>query len=452
MRVLKRENRGYEEVNLNKITSRIKHLCDDLSPVVDPTMISIQTIQKLYDGITTEELDKISAKTAESYQLVHPDYSILAARICVSNLHKTTPKTFTACMVELYNALSIISDDALAFIIDNSAAIDAMIIDSNDYQYDFLGFKTMERSYLIKIGEIVCDRPQYMYMRVAIMLNLYEKVDIETKLLSIKTCYEALSEMYFTHATPTLFNSCTNNPQLNSCFLLGTQDSIEGIMKNLCDCSFISKRAGGIGVHMSNIRSARSYIKGTNGRSKGLVKQLKMYNAAADCWDQGGDKRKGAFAIYLELHHGDIKEFLELKLNTGAETERARDLFYAIWVSDLFIKRVVVDNDWSLFSEDTAPGLSDVYDGMEVCTKCNGTNQEFPPKIRIFTNPDPKSFETTTLKLDRNCEHQFEIKNLFTELYETYEKHGLAMEKIKPRILLDKILAAQRESDRKSVV
>jgi ribonucleoside-diphosphate reductase alpha subunit len=440
MRVLKRGNRGYEEVDLNKISSRIKHLCDGLSPKVDSTTIAIQTIQKLYDGISTEELDKISAKTAESYKLEHPDYSILAAKICVSNLHKTTPKLFSECIKELYESLNIISKIAYDFIIANAKELDNMIIDNNDYNYDFFGFRTMEHSYLIKIGERVCDRPQYLYMRVAIMINLREDVPLQTKLENIKICYKALSQMYFTHATPTLFNSCTKNAQLGSCFLLGTNDSIEGIMKNLTDCSLISKRAGGIGVHMSNVRSAGSYIKGTNGKSKGIIKQLKLYNAAADCWDQGGDKRKGAFSIYLEPWHGDIEAFLDLKLNNGAETERARDLFYALWCPDLFFKRAASNSDWSLFSEDTAPGLSGVFDGMEVCRECGGFNQEHPPTLM----DQHKNLYTPTL--DESCKHEFETRDVFTQLYERYERWGLAVGKVKAVALINKICNAQRES------
>lgn len=459
MHVQKRGSRGFEPVKFDKITERVAKLCGDLDRDIDPTRVSHATIKNLYDGITTENLDKISANIAESYKLSHPDYSKLAARILISNLHKTTPNEFSICMDAVADTMCIRGSKQLKFIEDNAAALNAMIITQNDYNFDYFGYKTMENSYLIKIVETVAgpdgapifvdsngkmpvykmindrpvaeevtlhpkttdrimDRPQYMFMRVAIAIYMDKGT-----LADIAQCYTALSEMYFTHATPTLFNACGKVQQLNSCFLMGTNDSIEGIMKNLSDTSFISKWAGGIGIHMHNIRCQNSRIAGTNGKSSGLPKQLKIYNEAARCWDQGG-KRLGAFSIYLEPWHGDIMKFLELKLNSGAETERARDLFYALWVNDLFVKRVIENGSWSLFSEDSAPGLSDVYDGMMVCTKCDCAESSATAQ----------------------CIHDFKPKNVFEELYTRYEKEGRAVKVVKARAVMDAINHMQRES------
>ena len=283
-----------------------------------------------------------------------------------------------------------------------------------------------------KMVNKIIDRPQYVYMRVAIAIYInYGKNTTET-LNYIKTCYDELSQMYYTHATPTLFNSCTKNQQLNSCFLLGTNDSIEEIMKTLSDASFISKWSGGIGIHMSNIRSHGQLIKSTNGKSSGIIRPIKMFNEAACAWDQGG-KRKGAFAIYLEPWHGDIMSFLELKLQQGDECERARDLFYAIWMPDLFMSRADSGSDWSLFSEDTAPGLSSVYDGMEVCTKCkfcyNDAYSQFIEKVTM------------------NCDdHDFQPVDAFTKLYTRYEEEGRSVGVLPARDIENAIFTLQAEA------
>lgn len=497
MKVQKRGARGFEFVKFDKITDRINNLCSGLDATVDSTRVALTTIKNLYDGITTEELDKISARTAESLKLVHPDYSILAARILISNLHKTTPKKFSECMKIIGEKLSIKSDRHYKFIEDNAVALDNMIIDSNDYNFDYFGYKTLENSYLHKIkeeligsdGKIilvdregnvvpysnisytrrkkpvlrngsgvivsmlhaktadrVMDRPQYMYMRVAVAIYMDSDTNLGVVLENIKQCYKALSQMYFTHATPTLFNACSKIQQLNSCFLLGTDDSIEGIMKNLSHASFISKWAGGIGIHMNNIRCRESDIKGTNGKSSGLPKQLKIYNEAARCWDQGG-KRLGAFAIYLEPWHGDIMKFLELKLNQGAETERARDLFYALWVNDLFVRRVEEDADWSLFSENTAPGLSDVYDGMDVCSKCGYCeNINYAKFVHDHTADELDDVKPVPDVDQSTCDHTFEPVDAFTKLYTEYEEEGLAVRVVKAREVIDAICEMQRES------
>lgn len=498
MRVQKRNSRGMETLKFDKITDRIRHLCVGLDPIVDPTRIALATIKNIYDGITTEDLDKISAKIAESYKLIHPEYSVLAAKILISNLHKTTPKTFSQCMDTIGKQLDIKSERHYEFIARNSAAIDNMVIDSNDYNFDYFGYKTLENAYLVKIeedmlgpdglslyvdrdgvdvspGDIkytrrgtpvlrndngvivsalrkkthdrVVDRPQYVFMRVAIAIYMNDE-NVSESLENIKQCYKALSQMYFTHATPTLFNACSKVQQLNSCFLLGSGDSIEEIMRNLSNASFISKWAGGIGIHMHKIRCRDSRIKGTNGKSSGLPKQLKMYNEAARCWDQGG-KRLGAFAIYIEPHHGDIFKILQLKMQIGKDEERARDLFYALWVSDLFVKRVSADADWSLFSEATAPGLSDVYDGMDVCTKCGFCqNVNYAQLIHMHERKDLQGVLDGIIPkaTDPNCTHTFEPKDVYTELYTRYEEEGLAVKVVKARQILDAIMDVQRES------
>lgn len=491
MRVQKRNGRGYEQVKFDKITERIRYLCVGLSPLLDPIKIALQTIKNLYDGITTEELDIISAKIAESFKLIHPDYSLLAAKILISNLHKTTPKKFSECMAVIAKQTNIASVEHYDFIHKHASILDNMIIDSNDYLFDYFGYKTLEKSYLAKVPEDVLDengkpvytdnednrikdniyfrgpralakingrvvsllrkttmrvmdRPQYMFMRVAIAIYKDSAEKNATMLENIKNCYKALSQMYFTHATPTLFNSCSKVQQLNSCFMMGTGDSIEGIMKTLSDCAMISKWAGGIGVHMHEIRSKGSRIKGTNGESSGLTKQLKMYNEVARTFDQGG-KRLGAFAIYLEPWHGDILEFLKLKLQQGADTERARDLFYALWVPDLFIARVETDGDWSLFSPHSAPGLSDVYDGMDVCSICGHCENVDYNKHKELLDEILKE----RIGIDsnvQNCTHYYTSCDVFTWLYTKYEEDGMAVKTISARTVMDAICELQRES------
>ena len=438
-RVLKRGNRGYEYVRFDKIVSRIEYLCEGLHKCVDPTKIASLTIHNLYDGIPTEELDRISAQIAESFKMVHPDYGTLAGRICISNLHKTTPKTFSECMKMLKEKLKKTSDVHHKFIEKHAQELDNMIINENDYNIDYLGYKTLENSYLHKIGERICDRPQYMFMRVAIAIYMNFDPDVKVCLEQIKICYKGLSQMYFIHATPTLFNACTHNQQLMSCFLLGTDDDIDEIMRTIRNASLISKWAGGESVWQHPIRAKGSDIHGTNGKSSGVCKQLKIYNEAARCWDQGG-KRLGAIAMYLEPWHGDILDFLRLKLNGGAETERARDLFYALWIPDLFIQKAIEDSDWSLFSEDTAPRLSDVYDGMPVCKNCH----QIGNLVNLFYLADKKIIKAEPNELP--CNHEYEEHNVFTDLYTQYEKEGKAVKVIKAREILEAIFVSQRES------
>uniref|UniRef100_A0A674IMV5 Ribonucleoside-diphosphate reductase n=1 Tax=Terrapene triunguis TaxID=2587831 RepID=A0A674IMV5_9SAUR len=325
--------------------------------------ITMKVIQGLYSGVTTVELDTLAAETAATLTTKHPDYAILAARIAVSNLHKETKKVFSDVMEDLYNYVNphngrhspMIAKETLDIVLANKDRLNSAIIYDRDFSYNYFGFKTLERSYLLKINSKVAERPQHMLMRVSVGIH---KNDIDA---AIET-YNLLSEKWFTHASPTLFNAGTNRPQLSSCFLLCMKDdSIEGIYDTLKHCALISKSAGGIGVAVSCIRATGSYIAGTNGNSNGLVPMLRVYNNTARYVDQGGNKRPGAFAIYLEPWHLDIFEFLDLKKNTGKEEQRARDLFFALWIPDLFMKRVETNQDWSLMCPNECPGLDEVW-------------------------------------------------------------------------------------------
>ncbi|MEM6263681.1 MAG: ribonucleoside-diphosphate reductase subunit alpha [Bacteroidota bacterium] len=363
MFVIKRSGKK-EEVKLDKITARIKKLCYGLDPrYVDPINVSLKVVQGLYDGVTTTELDNLAAETAASMTTKHPDYAKLAARVAVSNLHKNTEKSFsrTARKLQRYvdpktnEPAPLISADIEKIIWKNRDRLDSAIIYDRDYNFDYFGFKTLERSYLLKMEGKIVERPQHMLMRVAIGIH-GEDVDA-----AVET-YNLMSEKWFIHATPTLFNAGTPKPQLSSCFLLTMQeDSIEGIYDTLRQCALISQSAGGIGLSIHNVRATGSYIKGTNGTSNGIIPMLRVFNDTARYVDQGGGKRKGAFAMYLEPWHADVFEFLDLKKNHGKEELRARDLFYAMWIPDLFMKRVKEDGDWSLFCPHEAPGLYDSH-------------------------------------------------------------------------------------------
>ena len=362
MFVLKRDGRQ-ESVMFDKITARIKKLCYGLSEHVDPQKISMKVIEGLYDGVTTAALDNLAAEQCASMTVLHPDYAQLASRIVVSNLHKSTEKSFSNTMKALHEYIdpktgenaSLIANDVIKIIQDNAERLDSYIIYDRDFGYDFFGVKTLERSYLLKIKGEVAERPQHMLMRVSIGIH---KDDIES---ALKT-YDLMSERWFTHATPTLFNAGTPKPQMSSCFLLTTQDdSISGIYDTLKQCAQISQSAGGIGLSVHNIRATGSYIKGTNGASNGIVPMLRVFNDTARYVDQGGGKRKGSFAIYLEPWHADIFDFLDLKKNHGKEENRARDLFYAMWIPDLFMERVKADGEWTLMCPNECPGLADVH-------------------------------------------------------------------------------------------
>lgn len=399
MFVLKRDGRK-EPVMFDKITARVRKMCYGLNSLVDPVKVAMRVIEGLYDGVTTSELDNLAAETAATMTVQHPDYAKLAARIAVSNLHKNTKKTFSEVMTDLYEYVNprtgqkspLLSDEVYKVIMDNAAKLDSTIIYNRDFGYDYFGFKTLERSYLLKLNGEIVERPQHMLMRVAIGIHL-EDIDeaIET--------YELMSKRIFTHATPTLFNSGTPKPQMSSCFLLQIQDdSIDGIYDTLKQTAKISQSAGGIGLSIHNVRATGSYIRGTNGTSNGIVPMLKVYNDTARYVDQGGGKRKGSFAIYMEPWHADVFNFLDLRKNTGAEEMRARDLFYAMWISDLFMKRVEENADWTLMCPNECPNLYNVY-GEE-----------------------------------------------FEALYTSYEKAGKGRKTIKARELWEKILEAQIET------
>lgn len=363
MYVIKRDGRQ-ESVHFDKITARLKKLSYGLSSEhCDPVLVAQKVCAGVYKGVTTTQLDELAAETAAAMTTHHPDYASLAARVAVSNLHKNTMKSFSETIKIMYyfcdkksgQKASLVADDVYKIIMKNAARLDSEIIYDRDFDYDYFGFKTLERSYLLKVDGKVVERPQHMLMRVSVGIH---KDDIDS---AIKT-YNLMSQRWFTHASPTLFNAGTPQPQLSSCFLVCMkEDSIEGIYDTLKECAVISKSAGGIGVSVHNIRATGSYIRGTNGTSNGIVPMLRVYNDTARYVDQGGGKRKGAFAIYLEPWHADIFEFLDLKKNHGKEEHRARDLFYALWVPDLFMERVRDDGEWSLFCPNEAPGLADCW-------------------------------------------------------------------------------------------
>lgn len=399
MYVIKRDGRK-EQVMFDKITARVRKLCYGLNELVDPLKVAMRVIEGLYDGVTTSELDNLAAEIAATMTTAHPDYARLAARISVSNLHKNTKKTFSEVMHDLYTYVNprtgkdaaLLSDEVYNVIMENKEKLDSVIIYNRDFGYDYFGFKTLERSYLLKLNGKIAERPQHMLMRVSIGIHLN---DLES---AIET-YELMSKKYFTHATPTLFNSGTPKPQMSSCFLLTMKDdSIDGIYDTLKQTAKISQSAGGIGLAIHNVRATGSYISGTNGTSNGIVPMLKVFNDTARYVDQGGGKRKGSFAMYIEPWHADIMSFLDLKKNHGAEELRARDLFYAMWMPDLFMKRVQENAEWTLMCPNECPGLSDVHS---------------------------EEFET---------------------LYTKYESEGKGRKAIKARELWEKILESQIET------
>jgi ribonucleoside-diphosphate reductase alpha chain len=403
MKVKKRDG-SLEEMRYDKITRRISVFCSDLNlEYIDPTYVTLKVTQGIYDGISTSELDKLAAETAASMVTTHPDYAKLAGRLAVSNLHKTTPRKFSQCIKELHSFVepktgkesSLIDDNIFQFVMENKESLDGAISIDRDLNFDYFGIKTLERSYLLKIGDRIVERPQYLYMRVAVGIC---KGDLDMAL----RIYDDLSQHFYTHATPTLFNAGTRRPQMSSCFLIGNKgDDIDGLFDTIKDVAKISKWAGGIGLHVHDVRAKGAYIKGTGGESDGLLPMMKTYNEVARWINQGG-KRKGSFAVYLEPWHSDVFEFIDLRKNHGKEEMRARDLFLAMWTPDLFMQRVEQDGDWSLFSPDEAPGLSDVYDSP--------------------------------------------VDNAFTRLYEQYEQEGRARKVVKARKLMDAILTSQIET------
>ncbi len=399
MYVVKRDGRK-ELIMFDKITARVRKLCYGLNDLVDPLKVAMRVIEGLYDGVTTSELDNLAAEIAATMTTTHPDYAKLAARISVSNLHKNTKKSFSETMKDLYEYVNprtgkkapLLSDEVFKVISENAERLDSTIIYNRDFGYDYFGFKTLERSYLLKVNGQIAERPQHMLMRVSVGIHVDDlDAAIET--------YELMSKKYFTHATPTLFNSGTPKPQMSSCFLLAMkEDSIDGIYDTLKQTAKISQSAGGIGLSIHNVRARGSYIGGTNGTSNGIVPMLKVFNDTARYVDQGGGKRKGSFAIYMEPWHADIYDFLDLKKNHGKEEMRARDLFYAMWISDLFMKRVEANEDWTLMCPNECPGL--------------------------FTN------------------HSEEFEKLYTK----YEAEGKGRKTVKARDLWEKILESQIET------
>jgi len=384
MFVVKRDGTS-EPVNFDKITSRIRKLAWELSPTCDPAVIAQKVCAGVYSGVTTSELDELAAQTAAHMVTTHPDYGKLAARLSVSNLHKTTKKEFSDVVHDLYTYINprtgkqgpLIGKGVYEIIMANKDKLNQAIVYDRDYNYDFFGIKTLERAYLLKINGKIAERPQHMLMRVSVGIH---QEDLEA---AIET-YNLMSEKVFTHASPTMFNAGTPRPQLSSCFLITMQgDSIEGIYDTLKQCAQISKNAGGIGISTHKIRATGSYIGGTNGTSNGIIPMLRVFNNTARYVDQGGGKRKGSFAIYLEPWHADVEEWLELRKNHGAEEGRARDLFYAMWIPDLFMKQVEKAGDWHLMCPNECPGLADTW-GEEFEKLYNGyvAKNKFKRKIK----------------------------------------------------------------------
>jgi len=363
MYVVKRNGKS-ESVHFDKITSRVSKLCYGLDPKhVDPVVISQKVIQGVYPGVTTSELDELAAQTAASFATQHPDYSVLAARISVSNLHKMTTKTFSEVIEKMHKYVHpktgtpapLVSDETFDIVMAHKDQLDAAVIHDRDFDLDYFGFKTLEKSYLLRMNNAIAERPQHMLLRVAVGIH---GNDVD----SIIPTYDYLSQRYLTHATPTLFNAGTPMPQMSSCFLLCMkEDSIDGIYDTLKNCAIISKYAGGLGLSIHNVRASQSYIRGTNGSSNGIVPMLRVFNNTARYVDQGGGKRKGSIAVYLEPWHADIYQFLDLRKNHGNESDRARDLFYALWIPDLFMERVQSNGQWTLMCPNECPGLADCY-------------------------------------------------------------------------------------------
>lgn len=397
MRVLKR-NGKYENIGFDKILKRVKGIGNECKIKLNYTSFVMKVIDQIYDGIPTTKIDELAAEQCASLSIQHPDYNTLASRIIISNHHKNTDSSFFSAMDKLYKFTDIhgkhsplISKDLYDNVRNNKDTFNAMIVHERDYLIDYFGFKTLERAYLMKISNEIIERPQYLWLRVAIGIH-------GDDIAKVKTSYDLMSQKYFTHATPTLFNAGTPNPQLSSCYLLALEDdSIAGIYNTLSDCAQISKYSGGIGLHIHNIRAAGSHIRGTNGSTDGLVPMLRVYNATARYVNQGG-KRNGSFAIYLEPWHADVDNFLEMRKNHGDEEMKARDLFYALWIPDLFMERVKTNGDWTLMCPDQCPGLSDCYGAK------------------------------------------------FVELYTTYETQGKGKKTIKARELWFKMMDSQMET------
>ena len=406
MRVTKRDGE-LQEVAFDKILERVKKLGQEAGIHINFSSLVMKVIDQLYDTIPTAKIDELAAEQCASLSTNHPDYATLSARIIISNHQKNTDNVFSNVMKRLYEFTdskgqnkSLVSQKLWDFTEHYSDQLNKMIDDERDYLIDYFGFKTLERAYLFRVNNTIVERPQHMWMRVAIGIHgdLNNENQEETLRL-VKETYDLMSQKFFTHATPTLFNAGTPRPQMSSCYLIAMEDdSIDGIFNTLKDCAHISKWAGGIGLHIHNIRAKGSHIQGTNGTSNGLVPMLRVFNNTARYVDQGGNKRNGSFAIYLEPWHADVEDFLELKKNHGDEELKARDLFYALWICDLFMERVKDNSKWSLLCPHECPGLSDVYGDK------------------------------------------------FKELYETYEAAGKVRKTVNARDLWFKILDSQMET------
>ena len=369
MQVIKRDGRS-EDISFDKILRRVKSIGSEANLTLNYTQFVMRVIDQLHDNITTHQIDELAAEQCATLVTTHPDYGTLASHIVVSNMHKQTDAKFSDAMKRLSSftnqsgkQTTLLDPTVFSFIESNSDALNNMVADRRDYLLDYFGLKTLERSYLMKVNGKLVERPQYMFLRVACGIHsLSQEGSVVDTLSAIKETYDLMSQKFYTHATPTLFNSGTPRPQMSSCYLIAMEDdSIDGIFNTLKDCAMISKWAGGIGLHVHNVRSEGSHIRGTNGISNGLVPMLRVFNSTARYVDQGGGKRNGSFAVYLEPWHPDILDFLELRKNHGDEETKARDLFYALWVPDLFMKRVKENGSWSLFCPDQCPGLAEVY-------------------------------------------------------------------------------------------
>ena len=369
MQVVKRDGHR-EDVSFDKILRRVKSIGTEAKLTLNYTQFVMRVIDQLHNGITTHQIDELAAEQCATLVTTHPDYGVLASHIVVSNMHKQTSPKFSVAMSSLQGftnqsgkETSLLDDSVYAFIKENADILDNIVDDSRDYLLDYFGLKTLERSYLMRVNGKLVERPQYLFMRVACGIHAVKpKGTVDDVLRDIMQTYNAMSQKYYTHATPTLFNSGTPRPQMSSCYLIAMEDdSIDGIFNTLKDCASISKWAGGIGLHVHNVRAEGSHIRGTNGMSNGLVPMLRVFNSTARYVDQGGGKRNGSFAIYLEPWHPDVMDFLELRKNHGDEETKARDLFYAMWIPDLFMKRVKANESWSLFCPDQCPGLAEVY-------------------------------------------------------------------------------------------
>jgi len=410
MRVTKR-NGELQEISFDKILDRVRKLGQEAGVQINYSALTMKVIDQLYDKIETTKLDELAGEQCASLSTQHPDYGTLASRIVISNHQKNTEQDFSIVINKLYEFTNVngehkplVSGTLWDFTNNFNKELNDMIDYSRDYLIDYFGFKTLERAYLFRINNVIVERPQHMWMRVAIGIHgdIKDPMTLREgrKILSlVKETYDLLSQKYFTHATPTLFNAGTPRPQLSSCYLIAMEDdSIDGIFNTLKDCAHISKWAGGIGLHVHNIRAKGSHIQGTNGTSNGLIPMLRVFNNTARYVDQGGNKRNGSFAIYLEPWHADVEDFLEMKKNHGDEESKGRDLFYALWISDLFMERVKTNEKWSLFCPYECPGLADVYGDK------------------------------------------------FKELYEKYESKGKARNTVNARDLWFKILDAQMET------